>query len=167
MEKKSELFQESHHPRLTGPAGLAKSIPLHSTKTKIFEEYKKMKSSVAAALGLVAALVFAAGTAQAADAAKGEKAFAKCKACHTIDKGGKNRVGPNLHGVVGRKAGTVDGYKYSKGMMESGLTWDEATLDKYLEKPKDVVPKTKMAFAGVKKADERADLIAYLKANGN
>jgi cytochrome c len=51
--------------------------------------------------------------------------------------------------------------------MESGLTWDEATLDKYLEKPKDVVPKTKMAFAGVKKADERADLIAYLKANGN
>jgi cytochrome c len=126
-----------------------------------------MKSSVAAALGLVAALVFAAGTAQAADAAKGEKAFAKCKACHTIDKGGKNRVGPNLHGVVGRKAGTVDGYKYSKGMMESGLTWDEATLDKYLEKPKDVVPKTKMAFAGVKKADERADLIAYLKANGN
>lgn len=126
-----------------------------------------MKSSVAAALGLVAALVFAAGTAQAADAAKGEKAFAKCKACHTIDKGGKNRVGPNLHGVVGRKAGAVDGYKYSKGMMESGLTWDEATLDKYLEKPKDVVPKTKMAFAGVKKADERADLIAYLKANGN
>ncbi|MEK9754435.1 MAG: cytochrome c family protein [Rhodospirillaceae bacterium] len=104
---------------------------------------------------------------RAADAAKGEEAFAKCKACHTIDKGGKHRVGPNLHGVVGRKAGSAEGYKYSKGMHDAGLTWDEATLDKYLTKPKDVVPKTKMAFAGIKKADERADLIAFLKANGN
>ncbi|MEK9751983.1 MAG: cytochrome c family protein [Rhodospirillaceae bacterium] len=114
-----------------------------------------------------AAVALSTGAAQAADAAKGEKAFAKCKACHTIDKGGKHRVGPNLHGVAGRKAGTVAGYKFSKGMMGSGLTWDDATLDKYLEKPKDVVPKTKMAFAGVKKADERADLIAFLKANSN
>ena len=125
-----------------------------------------MKHTVFTVLGLCAALTLAT-TANAADAAKGEKAFAKCKACHTIDKGGKNRVGPNLHGVVGRKAGTHEGYKYSKAMRESGLTWDEATLDKYLHKPKDVVPKTKMAFAGIKKDAERADLIAYLKANGN
>ncbi|PIW28168.1 MAG: cytochrome c family protein [Rhodospirillales bacterium CG15_BIG_FIL_POST_REV_8_21_14_020_66_15] len=104
--------------------------------------------------------------AQAGDAAKGEKVFNKCKACHTAEKGGKNKVGPNLHGVVGRKAGGVDGFKYSSAMTASGLTWDEATLDKYLEKPKDVVPKTKMSFPGLKKADERADVIAFLKQSG-
>ena len=125
-----------------------------------------MKKLVIVALALVAALS-STGGAFAADAAKGEKVFRKCKACHTIEANGKHRVGPNLHAIVGAKAAAKEGYKYSKAMKESGLTWDEATLDKYLEKPKDVVPKTKMAFAGVKKADERADLIAYLKANGN
>jgi len=109
------------------------------------------------------AVLMTVGTAQAGDAAKGKKVFAKCKACHTADKGGKNKVGPNLHGVIGRKAATVEGYKYSKAMQESGLTWDEATLNKYLTKPKDVVPKTKMAFAGLKKQSQRDDVIAYLK----
>jgi cytochrome c len=109
------------------------------------------------------AVLMTVGTAQAGDAAKGKKVFAKCKACHTVDKGGKNKVGPNLHGVVGKKAAMVEGFKYSKAMQESGLTWDEATLDKYLTKPKDVVPKTKMAFAGLKKQSQRDDVIAYLK----
>ena len=113
------------------------------------------------------AIAMASGTAQAADAANGEKVFRKCKACHTIEKDGKHRVGPNLHGVVGAKAAGKDGYKYSKAMKESGLTWDEATLDKYLTKPKALVKKTKMAFAGIKKDSDRADVIAYLKANGN
>jgi len=120
-------------------------------------------STIFAALFAVA---MAVGTAQAGDAAKGEKVFRKCKACHTVEKDGKNRVGPNLYGVVGAKAAAKEGYKYSKAMKESGLTWDEATLDKYLEKPKALVKKTKMAFAGLKKEDQRADVIAFLKKHG-
>ena len=110
--------------------------------------------------------IMAATTAQAeGDAALGQKTFKKkCMACHTVDKGGKKKVGPNLYGIVGRAAGTAEGFKYSDGMVESGLTWDEATLDKYLTKPKDVVPKTRMIFAGLKKENDRADVIAYLKS---
>lgn len=126
-----------------------------------------MKQGQVIALGVAVALalVIGSGSAMAGDAEKGEKVFKKCKACHTIDKGDKNKVGPNLHGVAGQAAGQVAGYKYSSAMAESGLTWDDATLDKYLAKPKDVVPKTKMAFAGLKKADDRADVIAYMNAN--
>ncbi len=96
------------------------------------------------------------------DSAKGEKIFKKCAACHSIEAG-KNKVGPSLHGVVGRPAGSVEGFKYSDAMKESGIVWDEATLDSFLTKPKDVVPKTRMAFPGLKDEQDRQDVIAYLK----
>jgi len=121
------------------------------------------KTGILAALGTVAVLSMS-GTAYAGDAAAGEKVFRKCKACHTVDEGGKNRVGPNLNGVVDRAAGAVEGYKYSKAMMESGITWTAENLDTYLLKPKDMIPKTKMAFPGLKKEEDRDNVIAYIMA---
>jgi cytochrome c len=98
------------------------------------------------------------------DAAKGEKVFNKCKACHTVEAG-KNKVGPSLHNVVGRTPGTLEGFNYSKAMKDFGAdhVWDDATLHTYLESPKDVVKGTKMAFVGLKKPEDRDDVIAYLK----
>jgi cytochrome c len=112
-----------------------------------------------------AAMVIAvsASNVQAGDAAKGEKVFKKCKACHTLDAGGKNKIGPNLNGVFGRVSGTMEGFKYSKAMKEAAVTWDDATMDQFLTKPKKMIKKTKMSFAGLKKEAQRADLIAYLK----
>lgn len=99
------------------------------------------------------------------DAAAGEKVFARCKACHTIEAGGPSRVGPNLHGVVGREAGGVEGFKYSKAMQESGVTWTEDNLEKYLADPRAFIKGNRMAFPGLKKEDDLENVIAYLKAN--
>ncbi len=96
------------------------------------------------------------------DAAAGKVVFARCKTCHVTDPG-VNRTGPSLAGIVGRQAGTVEGFNYSPANKNSGLTWSEEQLYVYLEDPQRVVPKTKMVFPGLPKAQERADLIAYLK----
>lgn len=109
-----------------------------------------------------AAAMLVAGHAVAADAAKGAVVFNRCKVCHTMGPGLPNKIGPNLWGVVGRKAGTEAGFNYGPGMKAFGKVWTEKELDAYLADPKGVVPGTKMAFAGVKDATERADLIAWL-----
>ena len=111
----------------------------------------------------LAALALSVGAAHAAgDAAKGEKVFRKCKACHDAENE-KNKVGPHLVGIIGRPAGTVDGFKYSDAMANSGITWDAATIDAYIAEPKTYVEGNRMAFPGLKKEDDRNDLLAYLK----
>jgi cytochrome c len=113
-----------------------------------------------AALGLMGL----SASSYAQDADNGAKVFKKCMACHAIDE--KNKIGPSLKGIVGRKAATVEGFKYSDAMLAKGaegVVWDEATLAAYLPDPKAWVPGTKMAFPGLKKPEEVTDLIAFLK----
>jgi cytochrome c len=100
--------------------------------------------------------------ASAADATAGEKVFARCKICHSVQAGAPSPVGPNLHGVFGRKAGSVEGFNYSEAMKNSGIVWDDETLTKYLRDPRGSLPGNKMAFPGLKNDDEMANLLAYL-----
>ncbi len=125
-----------------------------------------MRKAIAGMLTVLALGALTSPALAGGDAAKGEKVFRKCKACHSIEKG-KNKVGPSLYGVVGRTAGSAPGYKYSKAMLakkDEGLVWTEENLDKFLTKPRKFVPGTKMSFPGLKKAEQRADVIAYLKS---
>jgi cytochrome c len=116
------------------------------------------------ALMAVFALMLALpGAARAQDAEAGEKIFAKCKACHQIGPTAKNGVGPILNGVVGRKAGIIEGYNYSDANKGSGITWDEATLKEYLTNPRAKVPGTKMIFPGLPSEQDRDNVIAFLK----
>jgi cytochrome c len=115
------------------------------------------------AIAALPALLLAAGPALAeGDAGAGEKLFIKCKTCHTLEAG-KNKVGPSLAGLFGRAAGTAPDFNYSDAMKNSGITWDETTLDEYIADPKGKVPGNKMVFPGVKKEEDRANIIAYLK----
>ncbi|MDA7949033.1 MAG: cytochrome c family protein [Hyphomicrobiaceae bacterium] len=101
------------------------------------------------------------------DAAKGEKVANKCKACHTFDKGGANRIGPNLYGIVGRELGTVDGFAYSGALKGKGGSWGYDELDEFIANPKGFINGTKMAFAGIRRPNQRADLILYLRQQGD
>ncbi len=116
-------------------------------------------------LVLAAGLMFVLPTmASAQDVANGEAVFKKCKACHDVGAGAKNKVGPVLNGIVGRKAGTAEGFNYSDAMKNSGKTWDAATLDAYITDPKAYIAGNKMVFVGIKEEKDRKDLIAYLSA---
>ena len=122
-----------------------------------------VRSSLAVVAFAAAAMISAPALA-AGDAANGEKVFRKCKACHAVEAG-KNKVGPSLHNIINQPVAAVEKYKYSKAMIaygEGGAVWDEATLGAYLEAPRKAVKGTKMAFAGLKKPGDRADVIAYL-----
>jgi len=100
------------------------------------------------------------------EAAAGEKTFMQCASCHVVEPG-VNRVGPSLAGIVGRAAGSIDGYNYTEANANSGITWTPEKMFQYLEDPRRVVPGTKMAFAGLKDGQDRANVIAYLQTTGS
>lgn len=128
---------------------------------EIVEDFELKKIAIASLVGL---LFWGQGVGFAADVANGEKKAKLCVACHSVIDA-KNKVGPSLRGIVGRAVGSAAEYKYSAQMLEFAKTagaWDDAKLDVYLTDPKKSVPGTKMAFGGVKKPEDRADIIAYL-----
>jgi cytochrome c len=123
------------------------------------------KLMVAAAL-----IVMSMGAAVPQDIQKGENSFKKCLVCHAIGPGAKNKIGPELNGLDGRKAGTVPDYNYSDANKNSGIVWDDATFKEYIKDPRAKIPGTKMTFPGIKNEQEINDLWAYLKqfdADGN
>ena len=114
---------------------------------------------------LFASFFLASPAAADGDPEAGEKVFRKCKSCHAVGDGAKNKVGPALNGIVGAPAGANSDFKYSDSLLAKageGLVWDEATLAAFLAKPKDVIPKSKMSFPGLKKEDDISNVIAYL-----
>jgi cytochrome c len=126
-----------------------------------------MRIWAGAVAGAVVALIVGLSTnasAQSGDATRGQRVFnLQCRACHTLEKGGAQTAGPNLHGVFGRKAGTAEGFQFSEAMIKSGIVWDDTTMAEYNRDPKGKVPGTKMVFNGVKQAGQLADLVAFLK----
>jgi len=115
---------------------------------------------------LLAATAFVATVSNSAladgDLNKGKRIYNKCKTCHVLEKK-QNKIGPHLVGIMGRKAGSVTGFKYSGAMKNAGLVWDEKTLDAYITDPKKYIPGNKMTFAGLNKEDDRKNVIAYIK----
>jgi cytochrome c len=124
-------------------------------------EEQIMKKLTLSALVIIASSA-AAPAALAQDAAAGKTSFNKCLACHAIGEGAKNKVGPELNGIDGRKSGTAEGYSYSDANKNSGITWNEAQFKEYIKDPKAKVPGTKMAFAGIKNEKEVNDLWAFI-----
>jgi cytochrome c len=124
-----------------------------------------MKTSTLSALVVVTSLATATD-APTQDAAAGKTSFNKCVACHAVGEGAKNKVGPALNGLDGRKSGTVEGYSYSEPNKNSGVTWNKDVFLEYIKEPKAKIPGTKMAFAGIKNEKEAGDLWAYVASFG-
>ncbi len=120
-----------------------------------------------ALMAAVALALAVPARAQEGDPTAGAKVFKKCAACHTLDAGGKSRIGPDLYGVVGRTTGTLAGFSYSEVLKQAGAdghVWTEEEISSFLENPKAKYPGTKMTFVGLKKPEDRADVIAYIKS---
>ncbi|MGY8986338.1 MAG: c-type cytochrome [Sphingomonadales bacterium] len=112
---------------------------------------------------IVGSLSFSVTYAADGDAQKGARVWMKCKACHTINEGGRNAIGPNLFGIIGRDAGSTEGYRYSKAITSSGITWTEENLRGLVKNTRKFLKGTKMSFSGIRKDDQIDDLIAYIK----
>lgn len=115
---------------------------------------------------ITAVLAVSTGDALAQDVAAGENSFKKCLPCHAVGADAKNKIGPLLNGLEGRKSGTIEGYTYTEANRNSGIIWDDATFRDYIRDPRAKIPGTKMVFAGIKNDKEVADLWAYLKQFG-
>jgi cytochrome c len=120
-----------------------------------------MRNAFIASAVMAAAGLFASSTANAADAKRGDKLFDECRTCHSVEAGA-NGVGPSLKGVIGRKAGTLDDFRYSPQLKRSDITWNAKTLDAFIADPQQVVPANRMPYSGMPDAKNRADLIEYL-----
>src|SRR5882672_9374596 len=119
---------------------------------------------IAATMSVVLTFAATVALAQSGAATRGERLFnQQCKACHTVEKGGRNGIGPNLFGMFGQKAGAVDGFSFSEAMQKSGIVWDDKTVAEYLKDPKGRVPDGKMVYAGLKQQAQLDDMIAYLR----
>jgi cytochrome c len=117
-------------------------------------------------LSLLASAILVVATAGAradGDPDMGKRQFAPCSACHTVEDGGPDKLGPNLHGIFGRKAGTKPGFEYSDALKNAGITWDADKINTWITKPAAMFPGTKMAFIGISKDEVRANIIAYLQ----
>ena len=125
-----------------------------ATSTKIEEQKEDVKVDIAQLLAM-------------GDLAHGQKVFKKCSACHMIASDGKNMIGPNLWGVIGRQAGSITDYKYSKAMIAYGKDWSFEEMNAYLIKPQSYIKGTKMAFAGLRKEKDRASVILYMNSKSN
>lgn len=142
------------------PAAAASAAPAAEPAPAPAAEAAPAATPAAAPAAAGGATVVLAGL--TGDATAGQRVFMQCRTCHAIEAG-VNRVGPSMHGIVGRQAGTMPGYTYSAANKNSGKTWDEATLFAYLENPRAYIPGTKMSFVGLRNPQQRVDVIAYLK----
>ena len=121
-----------------------------------------MSNGRIAALAVIAAAILATPALAAGDPVQGKAVFARCAICHNVEKDGGNGVGPNLFGIMGRKAASVDGFNYSGPMKASGIVWNDDKLSQWVAGPAKMVPGTKMAFAGITSKGQIADVVAYL-----